>query len=326
MTIRNNCYPGAESKLHRFTLIELLVVTSQLCRDFFKRFICTDKYGCVRKHTESAAHKNTPQHTCKASASCLPQANASCSNAALHTAEPCFIRSAFTLIELLVVIAIIAILAAILLPALGKARDRSKAASCRGNQKQMGQALMQYTSDMDGYFPYHVKPAGVNDWTPWGAMRYLFPSYNITNTGSPGTTNLNTVFYCPAIFIPADWEIRGYSYGTTVADQVKKGVIFYTWNDFSFYSSNPRTPKIERVANPSRKFLMLEVARQAAGIARTRFFWPHKNIFPHNKQQNVLHFDGHSAQYPELMPYFLPHKDYAKFITAAAVHWNYSYK
>ncbi|MBE6358309.1 MAG: hypothetical protein E7057_03570, partial [Lentisphaerae bacterium] len=68
-----------------FTLIELLVVTSQLCRDFFKRFICTDQYGCVRKHTESAAHKNTPHHTCKASASCLPQANASCSNAALHT-------------------------------------------------------------------------------------------------------------------------------------------------------------------------------------------------------------------------------------------------
>jgi len=85
-----------------FTLIELPVVTSQLCRDFFKRFICTDQYGCVRKHTESAALKNTPHHTCKASASCLPQANASCSNAALHTAEPCFIRSAFTLIELLV--------------------------------------------------------------------------------------------------------------------------------------------------------------------------------------------------------------------------------
>ena len=39
---------------------ELPVTASQLCRDFFKRFICTDKYGCVRKHTENAAHKNTP--------------------------------------------------------------------------------------------------------------------------------------------------------------------------------------------------------------------------------------------------------------------------
>ena len=38
-----------------FTLIELLVITAQHCRDFFKRFVCTDKYGCVRKHTENAA-------------------------------------------------------------------------------------------------------------------------------------------------------------------------------------------------------------------------------------------------------------------------------
>ena len=95
---------SGQTKQNCFTLPELLVITAQHCRHFFKRFICTDKYGCVRKHTENA-------HTCKASASCLPQANASCSNAALHTAEPCFIRSAFTLIELLVVIAIIAIFA-----------------------------------------------------------------------------------------------------------------------------------------------------------------------------------------------------------------------
>ena len=53
-----------------FTMIELLVITAQHCRHFFKRFVYTDKYGCVRKHTENAAHKNTPHHTCKASASC----------------------------------------------------------------------------------------------------------------------------------------------------------------------------------------------------------------------------------------------------------------
>jgi prepilin-type processing-associated H-X9-DG protein/prepilin-type N-terminal cleavage/methylation domain-containing protein len=64
----------------------------------------------------------------------------------------------FTLIELLVVIAIIAILASMLLPALGKVRNVSKSAVCSGNLKQLHTALFLYSSDWNGCFPA-VNPA-----------------------------------------------------------------------------------------------------------------------------------------------------------------------
>ena len=62
-------------------------------------------------------------------------------------------QRAFTLIELLVVIAIIALLLAILMPSLRRARDQAKGVTCRNNLKQVGLAFTLYTGDNEGKFP-----------------------------------------------------------------------------------------------------------------------------------------------------------------------------
>jgi len=96
-------------------------------------------------------------------------------------------RRAFTLIELLVVIAVIAILAALLLPALAKAKEAGRATVCRNNMRQITLGLVLYAGDNQDYFPW---PGGVNrnldpDWV-WGGQgdaapddpsRWSRPSY-----------------------------------------------------------------------------------------------------------------------------------------------------
>jgi prepilin-type N-terminal cleavage/methylation domain-containing protein len=130
-----------------------------------------------------------------------------------HKGDRCLGKgmSKFTLIELLVVISIIAILASLLLPALGKAKEKGIQILCVSKLHNLGQSLTMYCDDNNSWFPCYYSGGGYNNARLFAPYNPFCDYVKMAETWTWPSKDLDSV--CPAV--PDGYDVYQSSYSTT---------------------------------------------------------------------------------------------------------------